>query len=58
MKETEKMKKVREALALLNRRMERLTKEINGAMSEIVVRQEMRLVQEALTKLQQEYGIE
>ena len=56
MKETEKQKQIKQDLALLNRRMERLTKEINNAMNEIIVRQELRLVQEALDKLAKEYN--
>lgn len=58
MKETEYMKRVKEELALLERRMERLSKQIKECMSEIVVRQELRLVQEALDKLKEDYEVE
>lgn len=55
MKETEHMKKVKEELALLQRRVERLSIQIKDGMSEIIVRQELRLVQEALDKLKEAY---
>lgn len=55
MKETEERKQIKEDLKLLERRVARLSKEIGEAMSEIIVRQELRLVQEALDKLKKAY---
>lgn len=55
MKETEKQKQIKEDLKSLEMRAARLSKEINEAMSEIIVRQELRLVQEALDKLKESY---
>lgn len=55
MKETEERKQIKEDLKSLERRIARLSKEIGEAMSEIIVRQELRLVQEALDKLKKAY---
>ena len=55
MKETEKMKRIREELAVLNRRVARLTEEINNAMTEIVVITELNLCLESIMKLKKEY---
>ena len=56
MKETERMKRIKEELSLLERRMERLSTQIREGMNEIVIRQELRLVQEALNELKEEYN--
>ena len=56
MKETERMKKIKEELSLLERRMERLSTQIGEGMNEIVIRYELRLVQEALNELKEEYN--
>lgn len=56
MKETERMKKIKEELSLLERRMERLSTQIREGMNEIVIRQELRLVQEALNDLKEDYN--
>ena len=56
MKETERMKRIKEELSLLERRMERLSTQIREGMNEIVIRQELRLVQEALNKLKEDYN--
>lgn len=56
MKETERMKKIKEELSLLERRMERLSTQIREGMNEIVIRQELRLVQEALNELKEDYN--
>ena len=50
MKETERMKKIKEELSLLERRMKRLSTQIREGVNEIVIRQELRLVQEALNE--------
>ena len=55
MKETEKMKRIREQMVLLNRRVERLNAEI-GVMSEIIVRTELDLIEKAVQNLKQEVG--
>lgn len=55
MKETEKMKRIREEMALLNRRVERLNEEI-GVMSEIIVRTELQLIEQSIKNLKQEIG--
>ena len=56
MKETERMKRIKEELSLLERRMERLSTQIREDMNEIVIRQELRLVQEALNELKEDYS--
>ncbi len=56
MKETERMKRIKEELSLLERRMERLSTQIREGMNEIVIRQELRLVQEALNELKEDYN--
>ena len=56
MKETERMKRIKEELSLLERRMERLSTQIREDMNEIVIRQELRLVQEALNELKEDYN--
>lgn len=56
MKETEHMKRIKEELSLLERRMERLSTQIREGMNEIVIRQELRLVQEALNELKEDYN--
>lgn len=56
MKETEHMKKIKEELSLLERRMERLATQIREGMNEIVIRYELRLVQEALNELKEDYN--
>ncbi len=56
MKETERMKRIKEELSLLERRMERLSTQIREGMNEIVIRQELRLVQEALNDLKEDYN--
>ena len=56
MKETERMKKIKEELSLLERRMERLSTQIREGMNEIVIRYELRLVQEALNELKEDYN--
>ena len=56
MKETERMKRIKEELSLLERRMERLSTQIREGMSEIIIRQELRLVQEALNDLKEDYN--
>ena len=56
MKETERMKKIKEELSLLERRMERLSTQIREDMNEIVIRCELRLVQEALNELKEDYN--
>lgn len=56
MKETERMKKIKEELSLLERRMKRLSTQIREGMNEIVIRQELRLVQEALNELKEDYN--
>ena len=56
MKETERMKKIKEELSLLERRMERLSTQIREGMNEIVIRYELRLVQEALNDLKEDYN--
>lgn len=55
MKVTEKMKRIREELALLNRRIERLNDEINNAVPELVIKMEIKLCLEAIMSLQAEY---
>ena len=56
MKETERMKRIKEELSLLERRMERLSTQIREGMNEILIRQELRLVQEALNELKEDYN--
>lgn len=56
MKETERMKRIKEELSLLERRMKRLSTQIREGMNEIVIRQELRLVQEALNELKEDYN--
>lgn len=56
MKETEHMKRIKEELSLLERRMERLSTQIREGMNEIVIRYELRLVQEALNELKEDYN--
>ena len=56
MKETERMKRIKEELSLLERRMERLSTQIRESMNEIVIRYELRLVQEALNELKEDYN--
>ena len=56
MKETERMKKIKEELSLLERRMERLSIQIREGMNEIVIRYELQLVQEALNELKEDYN--
>ena len=56
MKETERMKKIKEKLSLLERRVERLSTQIREGMNEIVIRYELRLVQEALNELKEDYN--
>lgn len=56
MKETERMKKIKEELSLLERRMERLSTQIREDMNEIVIRYELQLVQEALNELKEDYN--
>lgn len=56
MKETEHMKRIKEELSLLERRMERLSTQIREGMNEIVIRYELRLVQEALNDLKEDYN--
>ena len=56
MKETERMKKIKEELSLLERRMERLSTQIREDMNEMVIRYELRLVQEALNELKEDYN--
>ena len=56
MKETERVKRIKEELSLLERRMERLSTQIREGMNEIVIRQELRLVQEALNELKEDYN--
>ena len=56
MKETERMKKIKEELSLLERRMERLSTQIREGMNEIVIRYELQLVQEALKELKEDYN--
>lgn len=56
MRETERMKRIKEELSLLERRMERLSTQIREGMNEIVIRQELRLVQEALNELKEDYN--
>ena len=56
MKEAERMKKIKEELTLLERRMERLSTQIREGMNEIVIRYELRLVQEALNELKEDYN--
>ena len=55
MKETEKLKRIKEQMALLNRRVERLNAEI-GVMPETVVRTELSLIEKAIENLKQEVG--
>lgn len=55
MKETAKQKRIKEELKLLNRRVERLTEEINEATSEIIVISELNLCLESINKLLKEY---
>ena len=55
MKETEKMKRIKEEMARLNRRVERLNEEI-GVMSEIIVRTELQLIEQSINNLKQEIG--
>lgn len=55
MKETEKMKRIREELALLNRRIERLNNEIDNAVPDLVVKMEINLCLEAIMALKAEY---
>ena len=57
MKETAQMKKVKEELALLERRTERLSVQIKEGGSELVIRQELRLIQEVLNKLKEDYNV-
>lgn len=57
MKETAQMKKVKEELALLERRTERLSVQIKDGANEIVIRQELRLIQEVLNKLKEDYNV-
>ncbi len=57
MKETAQMKKVKEELALLERRTERLSVQIKDSANEIVIRQELRLIQEVLDKLKEDYNV-
>ena len=57
MKETAQMKKVKEELALLERRTERLSVQIKEGGSELVIRQELRLIQEVLDKLKEDYNV-
>lgn len=57
MKETEKMKKVKEELALLERRTERLSVQIKDGANELIIRQELRLIQEVLNKLKEDYNV-
>ena len=56
MKETERMKKIKEELSLLERRMERLSTQIREDMNEMVIRYELQLVQEALNELKEDYN--
>ena len=56
MKETGRMKKIKEELSLLERRMERLSTQIREGMNEIVIRCELQLVQEALNELKEDYN--
>jgi len=56
MKETEKQKRIKEELILLNRRVERLTEEISNCMNEIVVITEINLCLESILKLKEEYA--
>ena len=56
MKETERMKKIKEELSLLETRMERLSTQIREGMNEIVIGQELRLIQEALNELKEDYN--
>ena len=55
MKETERDKRIKEELRLLNRRVERLTEEIENCMNEIVVITEINLCLESILKLKEEY---
>ena len=57
MKETAQMKKVKEELALLERRTERLSAQIKDGANELVIRQELRLIQEVLNKLKEDYNV-
>ena len=57
MKETAQMKKVKEELALLERRTERLSAQIKDDANELVIRQELRLIQEVLNKLKEDYNV-
>ena len=55
MKETEKQKRIKEELKLLNRRVERLTAEIKNAAAEIIVITELNLCLESINNLLKEY---
>lgn len=55
MKETEKQKRIKEELKLLNRRVERLTEEISNCMNEIIVISELNLCLESINNLLKEY---
>ena len=57
MKETAQMKKVKEELSLLERRTERLSVQIKDGANELVIRQELRLIQEVLNKLKEDYNV-
>ena len=57
MKESEKSKQIRKDLDLLEQRVARLSEQIRSAMNELVVRQELRLVQQALDTLKEAYKV-
>lgn len=56
MKETERDKRIKEALASLNRRVKRLTDELDNCMPDLVVATEIKLVEEALESLKKEFA--
>jgi len=56
MKETERDKRIKEALASLNRRVKRLTNELDNCLPDLIVSTEIRLVEEALQNLKKEFA--
>ena len=58
MKETERDKRIKEQLELLKRRVSRLSTEIEECVPEMIIRAELKLIDEAMSKLKEEFNYE
>ena len=58
MKETERDKRIKEQLELLKRRVSRLSTEIEQCAPDMIVRAELKLIDEAMSKLKEDFNYE